>query len=100
VRTLKGWRQAGEQTHHLVEQRLWRANKELQRIWKHVDDMPGFNVTRANHQPFTNAWRDALPRLGQRGHIPNPTIQQILEAAEKVYVNHPELLKQIYLALL
>jgi hypothetical protein len=100
VRSLKSLRQAGEQTHHLIEQRLYNANPVLRNIWRHVDDMPGINVTPAQHQVFTNAWRTAFPYSNQAGHIANPTIQQIMTAAEKIYASHPQLLKQIYLALL
>ncbi|HEX6164895.1 MAG TPA: RHS repeat-associated core domain-containing protein, partial [Vicinamibacterales bacterium] len=100
VRALQAMRTAGQQTHHLIEQRLWRANPALQKIWQHVDDMPGVNLTPAQHQVFTNAWRAAFPYSNQAGHIANPTLQQIMAAADKIYANHPALLRQIYLALL
>ena len=60
VKALQKVRQAGQQTHHLIEQRLWRANPTLQRILKSVDDMPGVNLTAAEHQVYTNLWRQVF----------------------------------------
>jgi RHS repeat-associated protein len=100
VKNLKKLRDVGDETHHLIEQRLWNANPALRNIWKHVDDMPGVNLSRAEHQVFTNAWRNAFPYSNQAGHIARPSIDDILGAAQKIYANHPELLRHIYYALL
>jgi RHS repeat-associated protein/uncharacterized repeat protein (TIGR01451 family) len=86
---------AGTQIHHLIEQRLWRANAALQQIFPHVDDIPSVRLTPAQHQVFTNLWRAALPYSNQAGHVANPTIEQIMAAATRAYAGHPHLLRAI-----
>jgi len=90
----------GRQVHHLIEKRLLKNSKQLQKVFSHADDIPGVSLTPAEHQVFTNAWRVAFPRSNQVGHVLKPTLDEILAAASKIYANHPHLLKAIYLALL
>jgi hypothetical protein len=73
------------ETHHIIPQRFWSNSPALQRIFKHVDDIPGVNLTKAEHQLITELWRKYLPYSNQAGRIANPTIEQIVDAAAKVY---------------
>ncbi|HVG08307.1 MAG TPA: fibronectin type III domain-containing protein [Thermoanaerobaculia bacterium] len=100
VKDLKKLRNAGEQTHHLIEQRLWRASPKLQRIFRSVDDIPGVNLKPAEHQLFTNAWLRAFPRSNMARHVAEPSLEAIMAAAEEIYAAHPALLKAIYMGLL
>ncbi len=100
VRALKKIRPKGQQTHHVLEQRLWKQNSALRGIFKHVDDMPGINLNPAQHQAFTNAWRAAFPYRNQAGHIAKPTLEQILTAAQRIYAKEPAIWKSILLAVL
>lgn len=54
----------------------------LRKLFKSLDDIPGVNITSAEHQAFTNAWRAAFPYSNQGGHIASQTAQ-ILAAAQK-----------------
>jgi len=96
VKALQRVRQAGQQTHHLIEQRLWQRNPVLQRIWTSVDEMPGVNLSAAEHQLYTNAWRAAFPYSNQVGYIAEPTLQEIIAAAERIYANNPALFNAIF----
>lgn len=108
VKELKRLRQSGQifkgkdgyEIHHLIEQRLVRNNPALRKIFNSLDDIPGVNITRAEHQVFTNAWRAVFPHSNQAGFIANPTTQQILAAAQKIYASNPGYLKAIILPLL
>jgi RHS repeat-associated protein len=108
VKELKRLRRAGQipggrngyEIHHLIEQRLVRSNPALRRVFQSLDDIPGVNLTRAQHRAFTNAWRNAFPYRGQAGHIANPTTEQIVAAAQRIYANNPEYFRIIFLALL
>ena len=90
----------GTQIHHLIEQRLWKQNPVLQKLFRRLDDIPGVRLPREVHQGLTNAWRQFFPRVNQAGHIAKPTLDQIISAANQIYAQHPELLKAILVRLL
>jgi hypothetical protein len=49
-------------------------------------------VSPAEHQAFTNAWRQVIP-YGQG--TANATRQQVLDAARQIYSRYPEILKAL-----
>jgi hypothetical protein len=49
-------------------------------------------VTRAEHQAFTNAWRQAIPHGSGTA---NATRQQIFDTARQIYGDHPEILRAL-----
>jgi len=108
VRELKKLRRSGQifkgkdgyEIHHLIEQRLVRNNPVLRKVFNSLDDIPGVNITKAGHRVFTNAWRAAFPYSNSAGHIANPSTQQILAAARRIYANNPAYLRAIILPLL
>ena len=55
-----------------------------------VGDMPSVVVTRAEHQVFTNAWREAIP-YGPTG-TGRATPAQVEAAARQIYRDYPEIL--------
>lgn len=93
-------RVAGREVHHLIEQRLWRSNPMLQRIFTRVNDIPSVSLTPAQHQAFTNAWRAAFPYSNQAGHVAAPTLEQIIAAAQTIYAGQPVYFQAIFLALI
>jgi RHS repeat-associated protein len=93
-------RVAGREVHHLIEQRLWRSNPALQRIFTKVHDIPSVSLTPAQHQAFTNAWRAAFPYSNQAGHVAAPTLEQIIAAAQTIYAGQPIYFQAIFLALI
>jgi hypothetical protein len=53
---------------------------------------PAVVVTRAEHQEFTNAWRQAIPYgSGTR----NATPAQVEGAAQQIYADYPEILQAL-----
>ena len=72
----------------------------MQKLFKSVHDMPGVNLTRAEHQIYTNRWLEVFPRSNMAGHIAKPTLEEIIAAAEYVYADAPHLFKAIFLELL
>lgn len=50
--------------------------------------MAAIVVTRAEHQVFTNAWKQAIP-YGSRNVTPN----MVNNAARDIYSDYPEILK-------
>ena len=76
----------GLQAHHLIEKRF--ANT----LGVNRNSMQSIALTRAEHQVFTNAWRQAIP-YGQ-GTV-NATRQQILNAARQIYRAYPEILRAL-----
>ena len=100
VNGMRAIRQAGQQTHHLIERRIYERIPQLKKIWPRHDQMPGVNLTPAQHQQFTNLWRQFFPYRNQSGHIANPTLDDVIAAAEKIYTGRPELFKGIFVDLL
>ena len=86
--------------HHLIEQRLLRDSPALRRIFNSADDIPGVNITRAQHRVFTNAWRDWFPRRGQRGFNDDIGISDLRNAAKHIYKDHPEMLRAVLIRLI
>lgn len=79
---------SGLEVHHIVEQRF-APNLALK-----VREMLSVVLTPDEHQVFTNAWRTALG-YNNSGRTPvtdTATVQQIWEAAIKVYNQYPTLL--------
>jgi RHS repeat-associated protein len=97
VRELKKNPVPGRQIHHLIEQRLWKQNKLLQKLFPHVDDMPGISLTPAQHQVITNLWRGLMPYRNQAGWIKNPSLSLIMRNAATVYAAHPEYFQAVLL---
>lgn len=100
VKVLKQSRIAGKEIHHLIEQRLWKQNPVLQRIFQHADDIPGVSLSPAQHQIYTNAWRAAFPYSNQAGHLLAPTLEEIIAAASRIYASEPALFRAVLTALL
>ena len=78
TKALKG---TGLQAHHLIEQRF-KLGHQI-----------SVAVTKAEHQVFTNAWRKLLP------YGKSYTINQVWNAAKKVYAKYPALLEAVRKAL-
>ena len=83
------------QTHHLIEQRLWKNNPAIKKIFTSVDDIPSANLSTVEHQALTNAWRLEFPYSNQIGHVAQPTFEEIIAAASRVYANHPQLFNAV-----
>lgn len=80
---------SGLEKHHLVEKRF--ANT----LGVAADDIPSIALTKAEHEIYTQRW---LAEIGRRNmDVPvttqNATIDNILDAAEEVYHDAPELLE-------
>lgn len=62
------------------------------RVGVNTNEWAAIALTRAEHQAFTNAWRQAIPYgLGTR----NATPEIIERAAQQVYAKYPEILKAL-----
>jgi hypothetical protein len=72
------------QAHHLVEKRFAAV------MGQNTADMSAIVVTRAEHQVFTNAWRQAIP-YGSR----NVTPGMVNNAARTIYRDYPEILRAL-----
>ena len=71
------------EVHHIVEKRFKnRANISIE----NTDDMFSIALSKADHQAYTKAWRDALP------YGNNYSRKQVLQAAIKIYANNSSLL--------
>jgi hypothetical protein len=80
-KTLKG---TGIKAHHIVEKRF-ADTLEI----SDSNSMLSVAVTKAEHQTFTNEWRNLIPYGTDYSSLSKT---QIWEAAQKVYKNYPELL--------
>jgi len=76
----------GLESHHIVEKRLAEALGIT-----NTNSMPSIAVTQAEHQLFTNAWRNQIPYGTNYYNLPK---DKIWEAAQKVYENYPALLEE------
>jgi hypothetical protein len=70
--------------HHLVEKRFAAV------MGRNTADMAAIVVTRAEHEVFTNAWRQAIP-YGSRNVTPN----MVNNAARDIYRDYPEILQAL-----
>ena len=79
------------EAHHLIEKRF------AQTLGVNPSSMEAIALTKAEHQLFTQAWRAEIGYNGSNALIntANATKQQVLDAASRVYANHPEILKAI-----
>jgi hypothetical protein len=76
----------GLRAHHLFEQRFASL------LGQDVRKMLAIAVTPAEHQAFTNAWRQVIPY----GHgTASATRQQVLDTARQIYSSYPEVLKTL-----
>lgn len=75
------------QAHHLIEQRFADVMGQA------IGEMPSIVVTRAEHQVFTNAWREAIP-YGSNG-TGMATRAQVEGAARQIYSEYPEILRAL-----
>ena len=82
---------SGLQVHHLIEKRL--ASK----LGINEDDIPAIVLTKEEHQKFTNAWRNEIGYKGDKTDIntTNADADAIMEAAQRIYKDYPELLRFI-----
>jgi RHS repeat-associated protein len=82
---------SGLQVHHLFEQRFASI------LGQSSSDMLSIVVTKAEHQIFTNAWRQEIGYISDRATTitSNATKQDIEMAARKIYQNYPEILKAL-----
>ena len=71
------------QAHHLIERRFARQMDQ------NILDMQSIVLTKAEHDVFTAAWREAIPR--GRGTT-DATRSQIEAAARQIYSDYPEIL--------
>lgn len=76
----------GLHAHHLIEQRFAKM------LGVKPGDMASIALTPAEHQVFTNAWRQAIP-LGQG--TANATRDQVMNAAKQIYKEYPDILKSL-----
>lgn len=83
------------QVHHLIEKRL-KAVPEID-TWlgtTNTDKWKGIVLTAEDHQAFTNSW---IQQIGKKNMTePNTvtaTLQEVKNAAKKVYANHPAILE-------
>jgi hypothetical protein len=78
---LKG---TGLQAHHIIEQRL------VKHLGINVGEMLSVAVTPAEHQKFTNAWREIFKYGTNYSEL---EIEDIWKAAQTIYKDYPELLE-------
>ncbi len=83
TKLLKG---SGLQAHHLLEQRFAGV------LGVGPRSMSSIAVSPAEHQIFTNAWRQLIP-YGQG--TANATREQIMNAARIIYKDYPDILKAL-----
>jgi hypothetical protein len=76
----------GLRAHHLIEQRFASL------LGQDTRKMLAIAVSPAEHQAFTNAWRQVIP-YGQG--TASATRQQVLDAARQIYSRYPEILKAL-----
>ncbi len=86
-RTVTAGQGGSIQAHHLIERRFADV------MGQSVADMPAVVVTRAEHQVFTNAWREAIP-YGPSG-TGRAYPAQVEEAARQIYREYPEILQAL-----
>lgn len=81
----------GLQAHHLIEQRFAGI------LGVNPSAMEAIALTRAEHQAFTNAWRQAIGYIGDRNAVTtaNATREQIINAAREIYRDFPEILRAL-----
>jgi hypothetical protein len=79
-------RGTGLQAHHLIEKRFQILFGES------ASRMLAIGVTAAEHQQFTNAWRSMIS-YGQG--TATATRQMVLDAARRIYANHPLILRSL-----
>ena len=82
-------RGTGLQAHHLMEKRFADV------LGQSADDMLAIAVTPAEHQVFTDAWRQAIPYgAGTRAATP----ELVTATARQVYADYPDILRALGLA--
>ena len=59
--------------------------------------MQSIALTKAEHQLFTNAWRTEIGYSSSNAIVKtaNATKNQVLDAAKRIYTNHPEIIKAL-----
>lgn len=79
-------RGTGLQAHHLIEKRfaILMGHNPRQSV--------SVAVTPAEHQSFTNAWRNAIP---YGAGTANATEREVVDAARQIYMNYPEILRAL-----
>jgi len=110
VRTLRSLRQGGkgiwkdskgvqEEIHHLVEKRLLSRSPELRNMFSNADDLAGAVLKQGEHRIYTARWRDAIPYKAP-GQAPNRiSLDEIIDAAYKVYYDQPAFFNRVLLQL-
>ena len=77
----------GLEAHHIIEKRL------VEHLGINANTMLSVAVTPAEHQKFTNAWRDFFEYGMDYSSL---EFEDIYEAAINIYKNYPELLRAAY----
>ena len=80
---------SGLQRHHIIEGRFARS------LGLNENDMLSVVLTTAEHQKFTNQWREAIGYIGDKNPLNtvDATKEQIWSAAQRIYAEYPELLE-------
>jgi hypothetical protein len=62
-----------------------------------ASQMQSIALTLAEHQAFTNAWRQAIGYNGSRNAVTtaNATREQIMNATREIYRDYPEILRAL-----
>jgi len=80
----------GLQAHHLIEQRF--ANI----LGVSPSSMKAIALTKAEHQVFTNAWRNSIGYSTSQGvNTINATKSQVFDAAREIYKDYPQIIKAL-----
>ncbi|MEE9377503.1 MAG: hypothetical protein V3V33_05660 [Candidatus Lokiarchaeia archaeon] len=90
----------GVEIHHLFEKRLAQSPVVRNFLGSNTGNWKSIILTPAEHQHFTNAWRNAI---GYRGRAPgwtgyttdNVTVEALKRAAREIYKDYPEILKAL-----
>jgi hypothetical protein len=87
-KALKG---TGLHAHHLIEQRFAKILKVSR------SKMKAIALTPAEHQIFTNRWREAIGYIGSKNPLTTATAkpEHIRAMARKIYEDYPQILKQL-----
>ena len=82
---------SGLEVHHLIEKRF------AKQMGMKEADMPSIVLTKDEHKQFTAAWREAIgyDKSGAEMFTSGVEKEQILNVAQDIYKDYPELLKSI-----
>jgi RHS repeat-associated protein len=100
----QGSRQAGDEVHHLVEKRFLNSNYNLSpRLRSYLskeDDIVSVALKHDEHKIFTKRWAEELGRKGMGTYRRDLDVDDIVEAARRVYRDSPELFRAVQMQFL